>query len=344
MNNKIHLNKIVLASDITGMIMAPILGAIFIPVAYCRPYGWEYDQDLDISLIQTFRKVNKKNLLFPHRYENTYFITENDEKKNINCFYWEIEELYKYLLTNTSMIYENFQIKTVNNFIKNQMNFNTRYGTELIVTFDKCWIINPNDSWFNTNLECERKTVSETCHFIDHLSLKKETDDMKGVTYYNDIELINNNYYDKVWHSNPFGPKKFLLGYNPKAKCHTVSSMNLTFIKQNINKEDLEEEVHSLSESRKCIYKYLSKYYKRIAERYSHFDKNIGRMIISTNLNFYKDDDSINFIYYDDIKEIICQKNVNYNNWSHSYLQHLYQTTDLITNSTFSIQSTKKSQ
>jgi hypothetical protein len=343
MINKIHLNKIVIASDLTGMIMAPILGAIFIPVSFSKSFGWEYDQNIDISLINLFRNINRRKMK-GFNVERQYTICQDDNTEYIKCFYWEIEDLYKYLLLNTSMIYEGFNIKSANNFVKNQINFNTNYGTELIVTFDKCWIINPSDSWFRTNLEYTQKISSNNCHVISHLVIRKDTDDMKGVVYSNDIEICENEYFDKIWYSGPFGVKRYLLGNNPRTRTKTVSTRNICFIKQDVNVEDIDNEEHSAAEIRKNIYNKLCVYNKRIAERYYSFEKNINKIIVSTNIDIYENTDNIEFIYYNDKKDIICQKNINYANWSHSYLQHLYQITDSTISSMYSNQFIKTSQ
>ena len=56
----IKLNKVIIAQDLTGMILAPMLGAVFIPVSYLPPFGWEYI-DFNAPIISDFKFLLKKD-------------------------------------------------------------------------------------------------------------------------------------------------------------------------------------------------------------------------------------------------------------------------------------------
>lgn len=342
MTNKIHLEKIIISSDLTGMIMAPILGAVFIPVSFNHSFAWEYDSELDISITSFIRKSNRRFIKNSKNVEHKYLIHKKDGIENVSCFYWELEDFYKLLLINSNSIYNNFQIKTASMFTEKQINFSTKHGIDLIVTFDKCWIINPNSTWFFSYLEPVSSVESDSVHMINHLILSNKQKDMKGIQFQYDIETPFGHNFDFIWYSAPFGQKKYKIVTNARTKKRIITTRNMCFVYKNVPKDQLEEEKYSLAEIKRDMYKYLSVYNKRIAERYTAFEEHINTILVSTDIDIYENTDNIEFIYYTNKKEIICKENLKYDKWQQSYQQQLYQIMDLIITLTSSNQSIKK--
>ena len=338
---RLNLENVVIGSDLTGMILAPILGAIFIPVSFNKSFAWEYDNSIEHPFVNHVRNLDRRMYNNIDDNEYRYIISKNGNPEHIKTFYWELENVYRYFLSISGGIYNNFGIMKANNLIKNQINFSTKYGTELIVNYKKCWIINPNSNWFKSYLEPIETIESETCHLLHHLVISKQTEDMKGVQYENDIQEIENGFFDMIWNSSPTGPKKYLVGYSPFQKRKTLTTRNIVFVKKNVPIEELDDEKYCTASVRIEMYKILSQYNKRIAERYSGFDKSISKIVVSTNLDIYENTDDTNFIYYDDKKEIICRENLQLDKWQLSSQRQLYQTMDSIINSIYSSEYTK---
>lgn len=339
----VNLPRIIIGTDLCGMIMAPILDAVFIPVSYCAPFGWEFsNQDIQNlynlkqyfeieafpSETTTVKKIRKERQII--RFQNKTIKPK--------FFLWEIEKYYKSFLTLASKLYDEFTFEQAN-FSEKTINFYSSKGRELSVQFDKCWIINPSNKFIhNLNLNPEETITGATAHFLYYLELNTDAKDAKALQREYDFEKIDHPLLSKIWWSAPFGPKQFTLTTDPKSKKRVLTSEHITFFLENVNIENIEDETYQIHNIRTEIFNMLAPKYKRVKDRGPSFDRYIKRICLTTNLDIYEDTEDIKFIYYSDKSEIICKKNLDPLFWPESSQRTLMKSiektiTSLLTNS-----------
>jgi hypothetical protein len=338
-NITLFYDKIILGDNITGMIMAPVMNAVFIPVSFKKPFSWDYSNNIDIPNIDILRK----NFIFKNKIKDEdYTLSSPDGQIDIKYYDYEILKYYSLLLSINGLLFDEFSTKKAIQITENCINLESKFGIEYIINYNKLYVINPSREWFTSLILKTSKSVrSNHCHAIYHLKLSKNSSDMKGVVISCDMENIEHELFDKIYYSHPFSPKKYLKGYSPFHKVNTLSTRNICFFANNKLKKDINSEIYSTVEVRKEIYKYLSVYNRRIAERYFDFDENIEKMITYTDIDLYKNTDTVEFIYYEDKEEIICQRNLQLEKLSGSFQLHTLNLLNSIINSTYSCQSIK---
>ncbi len=142
---------------------------------------------------------------------------------------------------------------------------------------------------------------------------------MKGISSKYDIETLEDEFFTKIWYGPLFGPKKFLIGIDPRRKKQTITTRYICLFKENVPNSELDDEIYSVAEARKEIYRLLAPRHKRISDRILTFDKSISKIELSSKVNIYKNSETVEFVYYTDKEEILCQKNLNYSDWPLSY-------------------------
>lgn len=311
---KIKLSRIVIGDNITGMQIALKNDAVFIPVSFIPSFGWEFLKK-DHPCIENLRKYKTE---LPLIQENKYKITTEEGSEYVPCFLWELEALYRYILIMSNRMFDSSRVKSIKHYSENEVTIVTEFGSSKI-EFEKCWIVNPNSTWFDSYLLPTKTYESEFAHLIYYLILAKDTPDMKGVSISYDSETLDDEYFTKVWYHPLFGPKKLLLGNDPKRKRKTISSRHLCFFIENVNIENISDYKYEIAEIRKEIYKLTAPHYKRISDRILSFDKSITRFDIKTNLDVYENTKDVEFVYYTDKEEILCQENLDFSTWPQSY-------------------------
>lgn len=323
----IKLKKVIISSDITGMILAPILDAVFIPVSFLESFAWEYI-DFDVPLIQYIKDY--------FYVRSTQFENDNDRSEQYKIytqkqviqpklFYWEIERFYKMYLLHSSLIYDDFTFDKV--FVQNKtLYFHSKSGLALTVGYDICYVVNPGDHYYiNHEIQAYETVSSATAHLLYYLNIRTDTADAKGIQHPYDIHEYDVPPITKIWYSKPFGPKKYQTGYDPKKKKKIITTRDLTFFCENIPIENINNEEFEISQIRKSIFNSLTEH-KRIVERPVSFEKDIKKFILSTNLDMFKDTDHEKFIYFNDKSEIVCQNNLK-QPYSQQSSQHILHST-----------------
>lgn len=311
---KIRLPRIVVGRNIVGMQIALQNNAVFIPISFLPSFGWEtLDEDLPIITYLRSRRG------FQREHPSRYIITSEEGTKEVSCFQWELEDLYQYLLFMSNALYSASKSERANLLSENTLSIVSSYGNSVEIEFEKCWIINPEEEWFNSIFPVEETIEGETSHLLYTLFLSKDTDDMKGISSKYDIETLEGEFFTKIWYGPLFGPKKFLLGNDPRKKKQTITTRHICLFKENVANSELEDEIYSVAEARKEIYKLLAPRHKRISDRILTFDKSISKIELSSKIDIYKNLENIEFVYYTDKEEILCQKNLNYLDWPLSY-------------------------
>jgi len=301
----IKLNKVIIAQDLTGMILAPMLGAVFIPVSYLPPFGWEYI-DFNAPIISDFKFLLKKDEKY-EKHERGIVTKEGTIMPSL--YYWEIERFYKMFLNFNSLIYNDFSFDSVVCDNK-KLYFHSKSGLALTVQYDVCWVVNPGKHFYiNKENEPDSVVESEAAHILYALKIRTDTPDAKGIQHQYDIEECSKFPITKIWYSSLFGKKKVKRGYDPKNKKETITTRDVVFFCENVPINDVENEEYQIYQIRKTIYNALIKH-KRIADRIMSFEKDIKKFVLSTNLDLYKDTDSEKYIYFNEKSEIICQKNL----------------------------------
>lgn len=312
---RIKLQNIVLGNNITGMQIALLKDAVFIPVSFVPAFGWEYI-NYEHPITQLIR-TNKTDI--PHLRHFKYRLVTEEGTITVPCFLWELEALYKYILQMSNRLYDSYKVVKAKHYSDNVVTLVTEYGNSFEIEFDNCQVINPDYSWYDTVEVPEESHESEFCHLLYYLILSKDTDDMKGISYQYDIEKLENEYFHKIWYSSLFGAKKFLIGNDPKRKKHTLTTRHICLFIENVNRSEKDEEKYEVAEIRKEIYRLLGPRHKRIADRVLSFDKAIQKVELSSSINVYKNTEHVDFIYYTDKEEIICPKNLTFLDWPQSY-------------------------
>lgn len=310
---KIRLPKIVIGRNIVGLQIAILKDAVFIPISFIPSFGWEF-LNYDNPII-SYLRAGRIEQYTPFIYN----ILTKEESIDVHCFQWELEELYKYLLFMSNRLFDSAKSNMANLRSDTTINIASKYGNSLEIEFEKCWVVNPEDGWFTSYLSSEEDIVGETTHLLYSLLLSKDTEDMKGISYQYDMETLTNNFFTKIWYSRLFGPKKFLTGYDPKRKKQTITTRHLCLFVENVPNIEIEEEIYSIAEARKEIYKLLAPRHKRISDRILTFDKNISKIELSSKVSIFQNTECVEYIYYTNKEEILCQKNLNYSDWPQSY-------------------------
>jgi len=323
---KIRLKNIVIGRDLCGMQIALLKDATFIPISFLPSFGWEttnYNNPI-INFNRTFKKGRKIPEL--------YIVKTKHSNKNIDCFNWELEYIYRYILQLSDRLYDSDSLIGAKIYSDNCITLLSKYGNSVEIEFDTCHVLNPDYTWFEYIQDPLENISSEYAHIIYYLILSKDTDDMKGISYEYDIEELNNEYFSKIWYSPLFGPKRCLIGRDVKRKKATLTTRHICLFIENVSISEIEEEKYSVAEARKEIYKLLGTRHKRISDRILSFDKSICKINLQTNLDMYKDTDNVKFIYYTNKEEILCQKNLNFSDWPQSSPRTLmYQLQEIIT-------------
>jgi hypothetical protein len=330
----IRIPKIIIGNDLCGMIMAPILGAVFVPVAFVPSFAWEY-LDEEVEMIKQLRNSNwefpyilkyvKKFPFYRRKIDEFYSINlENNKIIDVKCFYWEIERWYHVLLLQAGLLWDNF---TGLNSCQHEIldGKNILKLPNLTIEFETCWILNAGDHFFQSDvLEPVQQIKSSEAHILAHLRIRKETDDAKGIAIPCDLLDIKEQSFNKIWYSRPFGRKH--VQFAPSRGKTIKTTKDIVFIYQNIPLEEIEQEdsKYSFAEIRGQIFRFLAPY-KRINERAISFDKFINLMTLSTNIDLYEDTENLKFLYIDDKSDLICKKNLEETSWPVSSQRILYQ-------------------
>lgn len=303
--------------------MAPVLGAIFVPTLYVPPFAWEYT-NADISSffnLKNYFLADERTIFEKKTTKEQSIIRFQDKIVKPKFFLWEIERFYKMFLTLASKLYDEFGFEQANIFPDRKIiNFYSSKGQELSVEFDQCWIINPTNKFINIqNIEPVDTIAGETSHLLFYTEINTDAKDAKALQREFDIEnLEEGSYFSRIWWSAPFGPKKFVFTTDPKTKKRVITSDCLTFLKENVNSSDLDNDEYQIYNGRNEIFKILAPRYKRIKDRGMSFDRFTKRICLTTNLDIYENMENIKFIYYNDKSEIICKKNLNPQFWPES--------------------------
>lgn len=325
---KIKLPKIVLGRDLIGMQIALQNDAVFIPISFLPAFGWETLND-ELPIISYLRSRRFEREAGPR-----YVLSTEAGSTQVSCFQWELEDLYKYLLFMSNKLYNIVKSKAANLNSENTVSIISKFGNSLEIEFEKCWVVNPEEEWFSSIYPVEENIEGETSHLLYSLFLSKDTDDMKGISYQYDIESLEDEFFTKIWYGPLFGPKKILVGNDVKKKKKTVTTRYICLFIENVPNSELENEIYSIAEARKEIYKLLAPRHKRISDRILTFDKSISRIELSSKVDIYKNLDKVEFVYYTDKEEILCQKNLDYLAWPQSYQRTLMSRLLEISNST----------
>lgn len=323
------------------MILAPILGAVFIPVSFLPSFAWEHCT-FPVPLIENHLKYCYVTSLYEklEDLEESKIIRTDSEIIRPTLYYWQIERFYRMFLLQSSLIYDDFTIQSAH--IYNNVVDLKSANSFISIAFNTCYVINSGQHFITFSEMLPKEEVkSDAAHYLYHLKIKKETKDQKGIQH--EFDLINCDFepFTKIWYSSPFGIKKYEKGYDPKNKRKTFSTKDLVFICENIPIEDLNDERFDVHEIRVKMYQFLSNY-KRIRERPVAFEKNITRFRLSTDLDIYDDTENLKFIYFNEKSEIVCQKNLDERSWPASSQLILYKTMTKIINFLLTNTSIKK--
>lgn len=322
---KIKIPKIVIGTDLTGMIVAAKENAIFIPVSFCPSFGWEYT-NFDVPIIKFIREflLIKKSFRNVDKHYNKFSISTSNETIFVNCFYWEIERFFEFLFCLNNNMWKNFSYQKC--FHNEKCIRFSGSLTDLTVEYDKLIVINPNSSWFSSEILEKTKTEhTELAHIIYYLRLAtEEHPDMKGLRFPCDLQTVNNQIFNKVWYNKPFGERNVQASIDVKNKNSPPSTKRLTFITENVPIDQIHDPKFEIGNVRLSILSFLKKY-KRIYDHGKSFDKFIKKMIISGEVDYYSNSENENFIYFEDKSEIVCSQNLDSIGWQDSFLRTLFQ-------------------
>lgn len=309
------------------MIYALKENAIFIPVSFFTSFSWEYDINFCpefLFQLKTFCKRPKKKV----QSENEIpFIRENGGIIHPKMFYWELEDFCKILLTISSSLYNDFSF---NKFILNEdsVDLISKNGYTDTIHFDKCWIINPGSHLMeSSSFEPIEIQESNVAHILYHFQIRKENANHTGIGFSNHIDYTNDSkwQFDKIWYGKPFGKNVYNCGIHNKTKQPVYTTSHLTVICENVDIDKIDDEIYDIYAIRKAFWKYFQPNHKRIREMSLSYDKNIDKIILSTNINMYEDTENIKFIYYENKNEIINEENLNHKCWPESSQRTLYK-------------------
>lgn len=302
--------------------------AVFIPISFLPSFSWEtLEEDLPIITYLRSRR-------FEREASSRYKIVTESATHSVSCFLWELEELYKFLLFMSNKLYSLHKNRSAYLSSENTLSVIPKQGTSLEIEFEKCWIINPEDEWFSANFPADQSIEGETTHLLYSLYLSKDTDDMKGISSQYDIEILEDEFFTKIWYGPLFGPKKVLIGNDVKNKKQTLTTRYICLFKENVANSELEDDIYSVAEARKEIYRLLAPRHKRISDRILTFDKSISKIELSSKVDVYKNTDRIEFVYFTEKEELLCRKNLDYLAWPQSYQRILMSRLTEITNLT----------
>lgn len=328
----IKIPRIVVGNDITGMVLAAYYNAMFIPVNYFSPFAWEYTNEVYSDTNMLFRKVFKtfpskfkltgRENFFKFHNEDNYYYSVSDENSRIypKMFLWELELQYKLLFRMNNNLWNDFDISHCEHSGKNFI-FKSKNNI-LSVDFKKAWVINPNETFFNSSTATKVNTFkSDNVHCLSHIEIDVDNhSDMNGIHYHNDFEEVQNSIINKIWYNKPFGMKEFNFGFNPKTKEATCTTQHIVCLSENLTFDQLHSEDYDDNKIRAAVFDLFSPFHRRISRSKYNFFRFVRKYIVSSNIDEYWDEDNIDFVYYSDKSEILCQKLLNYHMWQDSFL------------------------
>lgn len=328
----VKLPRVVIGSDICGMILAAKYNATFIPISYTEPWAWEYiDYKFDfIQNVRDFLFQWDENHFESEKNKADYFVfREKDKIHTPNTYLWELEQYFKAVLGLNNNIWPDFELKDCyhNN---NQLRFNGKYDC-LVVEFKKLWVINPYSGIFESETLTKKNTnKSQQSHLLYYTKLDTEvSSDMKGIQTSLDIEEVENKFFTKIWYNKPFGMKQLQFGINPKTRGRTITTKHFVCISECVSNDEVYSEKYEVGNVRQEIHKFFAPKYKRIREKRYIFDKFVRKYVLGSEIDEYEDTEEIKFIHFSEKSEILCNEYLNIHSWQDSFLPFLFNNTDL---------------